>query len=101
MLYANTQHNRVSMNRRGITQDALDFVAVYGRVTYRTGVKFIFLGRRDIPRGYERSHGHLEGTTMIIASGHGVVVTSYRNREAIREIKRKRKRTSRPLHLCA
>lgn len=94
MKLMNSRHNLESMSRRGITQADIDFVAAHGRRIYRTGALFLFLGRHDIPRGFERSHGHLEGTTLIVAADRPVVITCYRNRNGSRQIKKKLKRAA-------
>ena len=90
-----TLHAEIRMAQRGLSDDALRFVAAYGQITYRTGVKFIFLGRRDIPRQHRRSHGHLEGLTLVLNPRTHEVITCYRNREALSEIRRKAKRAAR------
>lgn len=90
-----TLHGRQRMHQRGLSAQDLAFVRAHGRVEYRTGVKFIFLGRRDIPAPLRKSHGHLEGVTLIVGADAEQVITCYRNREAIAEIKRKGKRDAR------
>lgn len=87
-----TFHARTRMDQRGLSDDDIAFVRHYGSVIHRTGVKFYFLGKRDIPRAFARSHGHLEGITLVVSPDRHVLVTCYRNRGAIAEIKRKSKR---------
>lgn len=95
MSFIRTQHSQTRMAQRGITEADLAFVREHGRLTYKTGVRFYFLGRRDIPVALQRTYGHLEGTTVIVAADGRVMVTCYRDRGAIAEIKRKDKRARR------
>lgn len=66
------------------------YVIRHGRVLYRTGVKFFFLGWRDIPEDHRRLPrvSRLEGLT-ILPSHDGTLLTAYKNRKALRKIKRK------------
>lgn len=88
LMNALTRHAAQRLSQRNILPEELEFVLRYGRRTYRTGVRFVFLGKRDLPRGYERSHGHLVGVTVLQAPDQGWVITAYRNTGASREIKR-------------
>ena len=86
-----TRHARSRASQRGLSDDEIAFVLYFGRSIYRTGIKFFFLGQRDIPERYRRSHGHLAGATLLM-SQDGVVLTVYKNQDALRTIKKKRKR---------
>lgn len=91
-----THHAATRMAQRGLTPDELAFVAAHGQAAYRTGVKFVFLGRRDIPARFQRTHAHLEGVTVVLCPRSEVVITCYRNRTAIADIRRKHKRSAIP-----
>lgn len=95
MQLVTTRHVQTRMAQRGISAADLAFVREHGRVEYRTGVQFVFLGKKDIPAPLRRTAGHLEGTVLIVAADGRVVVTCYRDRGAIAEIKRKAKRAAR------
>ncbi len=83
-------HARQRMNQRRISNDEMNVVLQYGRQIYRTGVRFIFLGRRDLPARLARQYDYLIGTTILIAGQE--VVTIYKNRNAAGVIRRKSKR---------
>lgn len=85
-----SEHAAQRMAQRNLDLGDLALVLRYGRVEHRTGVEFHFLGRRDLPAGMERRLERLVGTTLIVASGE--IVTVYRNRRALSEIRRKSKR---------
>ncbi|MFN3432067.1 MAG: hypothetical protein ACK46X_19220 [Candidatus Sericytochromatia bacterium] len=64
----------------------------FGRRIHRTGIRFVFLGQRDIPESHRRSHGYLAGATLLVSSD-GTVLTVYKNQAALRTIKKKEKRS--------
>ena len=71
---------------------AIDYIMAWGRLIHRTGVRFYFLGRRDIPP----QHRHLPqiarlAGSVALVSPDGEVITLYRNADALREIERKMK----------
>jgi hypothetical protein len=78
--------------RRNVVPDAVEYVLAHGRLTYRTGIRFYFLRRRDIPPA-DRRHGwcaRLVGTVVLVAPA-GEIITVYRNRRALSAIRRKPK----------
>lgn len=89
-----SKHALQRAGQRRINVEDLTFVLKYGTEIHRTGVIFIFLRHRDIPDQlrHDSNLRKLEGTTVIISSDGEKVITVYRNRDAIRVIKRKLKR---------
>lgn len=85
-----SRHARHRASQRGLTEEEMTFVHFYGRRLHRTGIMFIFLGQRDIPARFRRSHGYLTGATLLIAQD-GTVITAYKNPDALRVIKKKAK----------
>jgi hypothetical protein len=83
-------HARQRASQRGLNPQELHFVLTFGRRLFRTGIRFIFLGERDIPASYQRSHGHLTGATLLV-SGDGTVLTVYKNPNGLKIIKKKSK----------
>ena len=82
------------MAQRGIGKAAAEYVCQHGRRIYCGGVLHIFLGKKDIPAADRRNPGirKLEGTTLIIDSfTHAEVITVYRNKQALKSIRRKSK----------
>ena len=84
-----SEHAKLRLSQRNLTPDEVDLVLRFGRVTYRTGAKFYFLGKRDLPLGLEDNLSRLVGTTVIVAEDE--VVTAYRDQHALSKIKRKSK----------
>jgi hypothetical protein len=85
-----SEHAMQRMAQRNLDEEDVAAVMRFGRVEYRTGAEFYFLGRRDLPKGMEQKFARLVGTTIIVEDGW--VVTAYRNHRAISDIKRKPKR---------
>lgn len=83
-------HARQRASQRGLTPNELDFVLDFGRRIMRTGIRFVFLGERDIPERFQRSHGYLAGATLLI-SNDGTVLTVYKNPNGLKVIKKKSK----------
>lgn len=71
---------------------AVEYIVTWGRLIQRTGVRFYFLGRRDIPAQHRHlpQIARLEGSVALL-SPDGEVITLYRNLGALRDIQRKLK----------
>lgn len=85
-------HAQQRCAQRNLSTDVLNFVKQHGQKIRRTGVVFYFLGRRDIPerlRSDDR-YARLEGTILLVGPD-GRLITTYRNRKAIKTIRRKTK----------
>lgn len=89
-----SRHAVSRASQRGLTEDEIAFVLYFGRRLHRTGIQFVFLGARDLPRQYQRSHQYLVGATLLLAAD-GTVLTVYKNQAALRTIKKKDKRAIR------
>lgn len=85
-------HARNRSASRNVAFDHVGYVLEYGRLANRTGVRFYFLGRRDIPAADRRSPAvaRLVGTVVLVGND-GEVITVYRNARAWRLIARKTK----------
>lgn len=85
-----SHHARIRASQRGLTPDEIGFVLTFGRKVRRTGVCFVFLGERDVPARHRLAKSHLVGTTVLM-SVQGIVLTVYKNKDALKTIKRKKK----------
>jgi hypothetical protein len=94
-MIAKSNHARVRQAQRNLTDDEVAFIMRHGRRIRSGGALHIFLGRRDIPndRAIFQKYHHLEGATLVINDkGYTpVLITVYRNRRALRDIRRKQK----------
>lgn len=96
-----TPHARKRMQQRCISLEDLELAVTIGQVLYCAGAKFVFVGLRDIPAARRRELAHLEGVTLVLSTESDRVLTSYRNKGALRDLKRKLKRSSRPERMSA
>lgn len=87
--YRISRHAARRMAQRNLSVGDVALVLRFGRKEYRTGVKFFFLGERDVPPGQERELERLMGTTVVAADE--CILTVYRNERALAQIKRKLK----------
>ncbi|MBX3277954.1 MAG: DUF4258 domain-containing protein [Acidobacteria bacterium] len=83
-----SKHAAMRMSQRNLDLGDLALVLHFGRVEHRTGAEFHFLGRRDVPDGWTDLE-RLVGTTIVVSGGE--IITVYRNRRALPEIRRKSK----------
>lgn len=87
--YRISRHAARRMAQRNLSVGDVALVLRFGRKEHRTGVKFFFLGERDVPPGQERELERLVGTTIVAADE--CILTVYRNEKALAQIKRKLK----------
>jgi hypothetical protein len=88
-----TDHARMRMAQRSLTDQDVDYVCQYGERYQCAGAIHCFLGWRNIP-SEDRTDANiqrLEGTTVLIDTKTEIVLTVYRNRRATRQIRRKAK----------
>jgi hypothetical protein len=91
-IYA-SHHARHRTAQRNLSDADVRFVLEYGQRHYCAGALHVFLGRRDIPleRELYQRHAHLEGTVLIlqILGSELLLITAYRNRQALKAIRTK------------
>jgi hypothetical protein len=87
-----TRHSLERCAQRNVDPGSLAFIKRYGQKLHRTGIVFYFLGRRDIPehQRIDDRYAKLEGATVLEALDGGTI-TVYRNRNGLKNIKKKRK----------
>lgn len=84
-----SNHALLRLAQRNLSEVDLAFILRYGQEIHRTGASFYFLGYRNIPDEETRRQARLVGSTVVV-NDYGVV-TVYRNKQALRKIKRKSK----------
>lgn len=93
--YEPTQHAQKRMAQRNITLADIHFVFEHGQRFHRAGAIFFFLRGRDIPKEVRTELGRLEGTTVVLSREKPRIITVYRNRQGLRQLKRKIERDNR------
>lgn len=86
-----SQHAQKRCAQRGINPDHLHYVKKYGKCLHRQGFLFHVMRRKDLPVNmHPQVKGRIKNLVMVTrASLPDVVVTAYRNADALRHIKRK------------
>ncbi len=78
--YGLTTHARMRMGGRGLSQEVIDSVMAYGRVTHTRGAAIYSVGRKEVERLGARGVDlkSAEGV-QVVCTEDGVVMTVYRN----------------------
>ena len=86
-----TSHAALRAQQRAIRKGELELVVDHGTRIYNGGALFVFMGRKDIPEGLAPTlTERLQGITIAMDPGTQEILTTYRNKAAFRDIKRKR-----------
>jgi hypothetical protein len=87
-----SEHARQRGAQSNLRASDMELVRRYGTLEHRTGVRFYILRRRDVERyrEVEPRLAKLHDIVMIVASDN-TVITVYRNKKALRDIRRKPK----------
>lgn len=87
--YEFTHHALIRMAQRNLSKSDVIFAIKHGLSLHRDGIVFFFLGQRDLPKDAPYWSYRLEGTTVLLDPWTLTIITVYRNRRALRRIKRK------------
>lgn len=89
-LSRHAEHRRAQSN---LSSDDVELVRRYGVLEHRTGVRFYFVGSREVERYHhvEPRLRKLRNIVMIVSSDDCMVITVYRNCKALKDIRRKSK----------
>ena len=88
-----SEHAEQRLRHRQFTACEVAFVLQYGHIEYRTGVRFFFLGAKQIPVEQRDNIWvqRLIGSVVLVNSLEPTIVTMYRHKDALRVIRKKRK----------
>ena len=89
-----SDHALWRMQQRNLSCLDIEYVVNHGHHYWCAGALHCFLGRRDIPERDLRNSAlrRLEGTTVLLEpKQRRIVITVYRNRSALKDIRRKAK----------
>jgi hypothetical protein len=88
-----SKHGRHRGAQSNLSDRDLEIVRTYGVLEHRTGVRFYFVGKREVERfrHVEPRLAKLHDIVMVVTRDGSLVITTYRNRRALREIRRKSK----------
>lgn len=88
-----SKHGRQRAAQSNLSIDDVALVRRYGVLEHRTGVRFYFVGRREVERYRVVAPrlAKLHDIVMIVSCDDETVITVYRNRHALKQIRRKSK----------
>jgi hypothetical protein len=86
-------HAVVRSEQRSFNSREIAYVLAHGRLLRRTGIRFYFLGERDVPFDDQRIDWvqRLVGTTLLVDADGNEVITLYKNPAALCDIRKKAK----------
>ncbi len=89
-----SRHALQRIAQRNIKKDNIEFIMKFGQKIHNGGALFVFLGKHDIPDEYQRDDqfAKLEGSILLVSSDESCLITAYKNKQGLKQIKRKQKR---------
>lgn len=87
-----SNHAAKRVSQRGIEPAVVAEIIKYGTRIHKQGFVFHFLPKADIQLYYHKDDRKRFESVIVLTSQDGCVVTTYRNPDAVGEIKRKSKR---------
>jgi hypothetical protein len=89
-----SKHALERVSQRNIDKDDVRFVLNFGQKIHNGGALFIFLGNKNIPEEYmsDDKFAKLEGTTLVVSKDGNNLITAYKNKKGLRQIKKKIKK---------
>jgi len=84
-------HKRIS--QRGISARHIDLVLQYGTCIYKQGLVFYYIQKADLMKKVLAVEQHAVRNLIVVESDgdEGVVVTAYKNLDAVKKIRKKTK----------
>lgn len=90
--YRISKHAQKRMAERNISVSDVNIALEKGEKIHRTGAIFFFLGKKNLPEG--RQFERLNGLTILLANNYRTIITVFRNRRILHDIKQKAKRNN-------
>ncbi len=77
-----TNHARLRMAQRNISERQLSFIMEHGKEIHCAGARLVHLRRKDIPRQLRKIDEirRLEGVTVVLSRESSTIMTVWRNR---------------------
>ena len=87
-----TSHSTVRASQRGIKEFQIRMVTKFGRVIRKQGLRFFYMTHYELKFFPLQTRETLQNLVVVMAGDENMVITTYKNKDAIRHIKRKSKR---------
>ena len=90
-----SRHASLRAGQRNVSARDVTLVMDLGDKIHNGDAIFYFLGKRNIPNEYKSydSISKLEGTTLVISKDGTCLITLYKNKKGLRNLRKKRKWT--------
>lgn len=97
-----TPHAQRRASSRGITRDMIESTLLYGKKICKQGLCFYIMPAKLMSGLFEQKFAEKIANTVVVVKRPGIVITVYKNKYALRNIKRKPKRlqTGNPFKRC-
>lgn len=93
-----SEHAITRMAQRNLSRQDIEYVYEHGQRIWSGGVQHRFLRHNDIPDGDRKRKHRLEGTVILLDKSGKTVITAYRNRRGLKNIRQKQKWQQPPCH---
>ncbi len=95
-----SEHALTRIAQRGLSNEAVQYVVQHGQRYRRAGAIHCFLRKCDIPSADQGNdeYTRLEGTLVLLNPKGNTVITVYRNRKAMRQVRCKEKTNFKTRH---
>lgn len=95
-----SEHALTRIAQRGLSDVAVRYVVQHGQRYHRAGAIHCFLRKCDIPAADQGrdEYARLEGTLVLLNIKGNTVITVYRNRKAMRQVRCKKKTNFKTRH---
>ena len=87
-----TYHAEQRLQERSISEWAIEQVVQYGECIHKQKMRFCYMTKKEIGRFYNPEQGSELKDLIVLMGAESVVITAYRNPDAVHTIKCKGKR---------
>ena len=87
-----TYHAEQRLQERSISEWAIEQVVQYGECIHKQKMRFCYMTKKEIGRYYNPAQGSELKDLIVLMGADSVVITAYRNPDAVHTIKCKGKR---------
>lgn len=97
-----TPHAQKRASHRGITRDMIESTLLYGKKICKQGLCFYIMPAKLMSGLFTQKFAEKIANTVVVVKRPGIIITVYKNKYALRNIKRKPKRlrSGYPLNRC-
>ena len=90
-IFHHTRHSVKRASQRGIRNPWIAIVMKDGKTIHKQGLKFVFLTGRQLRYYDTKLQEYLKNLVVVITNDDNTILTCYKNKDAIGNIKRKNK----------